>query len=135
MPGPNMKSDTNIKLPLSFIIFALHCLRCVANHLFFNSSELLSWNVSDSENLDVSSLPIIRICSHDSNGCDVSIDSSCLFNIHLESKIGFIQFLITAIGITSLLILGFRTNIAVHGGALVVIGILIFIFQMAKTIV
>ena len=32
------------------------------------------------------------------------------------------------------LLLGFRTNIAVHGGALVVIGILIFIFQMTKTI-
>ena len=32
------------------------------------------------------------------------------------------------------LLLGFRTNITVHGGALVVIGILIFIFQMTKTI-
>ena len=30
------------------------------------------------------------------------------------------------------LLLGFRTNIAVHGGALVVISILIFIFQMTK---
>ena len=51
-----------------------------------------------------------------------------------NQKLGFIQFFITAIGLTSFaILLGFRTNIAVYGGALVVIGILIFIFQMTKT--
>ena len=134
MPGPNMKSDTNIKLPLSFIVFALLAFSVSQIILFFNSTELLNWNVSDSESLDVCPLPLIRICGHDSNGCDVSIDSGCLFNIDLESKTWFTQFFITAIGLTSFaILLGFRTNIAVYGGALVVIGILIFIFQMFKT--
>ena len=40
MPGPSMKSDTNIKLPLGFIIFALLAFAVSQIILFFNSSEI-----------------------------------------------------------------------------------------------
>ena len=42
MPGAYLKSDTNIKLPLSFIVFALIAFAVSQIILVFNSPELLT---------------------------------------------------------------------------------------------
>jgi hypothetical protein len=134
MPGPSMKSDTNIKLPLGFIIFALLAFAVSQIILFFNSSELL---------VGMFRIPKIWMSAHflllgfavmTAMGAMYQLVPVAFLTSIWNQKLGFIQFFITAIGLTSFaLLLGFRTNIAVHGGALVVIGILIFIFQIAKT--
>ena len=134
MPGPSMKSDTNIKLPLGFIIFALLAFAVSQIILFFNSSELL---------VGMFRIPKIWMSAHflllgfavmTAMGAMYQLIPVAFLTSIWNQKLGFIQFFITAIGLTSFaLLLGFRTNIAVHGGALVVIGILIFIFQMTKT--
>lgn len=134
MPGPSMNSDTNIKLPLGFIIFALLAFAVSQIILFFNSSELL---------VGMFRIPKIWMSAHflllgfavmTAMGAMYQLIPVAFLTSIWNQKLGFIQFFITAIGLTSFaLLLGFRTNIAVHGGALVVIGILIFIFQMTKT--
>ena len=124
MPGPSMKSDTNIKLPLGFIIFALLAFTVSQIILFFNSSELL---------VGMFRIPKIWMSAHflllgfavmTAMGAMYQLIPVAFLTSIWNQKLGFIQFFITAIGLTSFaLLLGFRTNIAVHGGALVVIGI------------
>src|SRR5690606_33551497 len=48
---------------------------------------------------------------------------------------GFVQFAVTAIGLSSFaILLGYRPNLAIHGAILFIIGVLMFLFQMAMTL-
>ncbi len=134
MPGPNMKSDTNIKLPLSFIVFALIAFSVSQIILFFNSTELLQGMFRIPKVWMSAHFLLLGFAVMTAMGAMYQLIPVTFLTSIWNQKLGFAQFFITAIGLTSFaILLGYRTNIAVYGGALVVIGILIFIFQMFKT--
>ncbi|WP_338472419.1 hypothetical protein R4Z10_06645 [Niallia sp. XMNu-256] len=135
MPGSNMKSDTNVKLPLSFIVFALIAFAASQIILFFNSSELLEGMFRIPKVWMSAHFLLLGFAVMTAMGAMYQLIPVTFLTSIWNQRLGFVQFFITAIGLTSFaILLGYRTNIAVYGGALVVIGILIFIFQMAKTI-
>lgn len=135
MLGTSIKSDTNIKLPFSFIIFALIAFVFSQIILFINSNELVN---------GLFRIPNIWMSAHflllgfavmTAMGAMYQLVPVAFLTPIWNQKFGFIQFFITAIGIVSFaFLLGFKTNIAIHAGGLVVLGILMFIFQMAKTL-
>src|SRR5690625_2800478 len=52
-----------------------------------------------------------------------------------NEKFGFIQFFVTASGITSFaVLLGYKPNIAIIGAILAVIGVMMFIVKLKKTL-
>lgn len=135
MPGPNLKSDTNIKLPLGFIIFALVAFVASQIILFGNSHELLGGQFRIPDVWMSAHFLLLGFAVMTAMGAMYQLIPVAFLTSIWNQTFGFIQLFITSIGIGSFaLLLGFRTNLAVHGGALAVIGILMFIFQMAKTL-
>lgn len=131
----SLKSDTNIKLPLAFILYALIAFVVAQAVLLLNSDLLVSSQFR---------LPSLWMGAHFLLlGFAVMIAMGAMYQLVpvafltpiWNQKLGYIQFIITVIGITSLtLLLGFQPSYAVYGGILTIIGIILFIFQMAMTI-
>ena len=131
----SLKSDTNIKLPLAFILYALIAFVVAQAVLLLNSDLLVSSQFR---------LPSLWMGAHFLLlGFAVMIAMGAMYQLVpvafltpiWNQKLGYIQFVITVIGITSLtLLLGFQPSYAVYGGILTIIGIILFIFQMAMTI-
>ncbi|MFC4559294.1 hypothetical protein ACFO3D_13930 [Virgibacillus kekensis] len=136
MPGGGLKSDTNIKLPLAFILYALAAL-VVSQAILFFSSDILA--------MGQFRIPDIWMGAHFLLlGYAVMIAMGAMYQLvpvaFLTSiwsqKFGYVQFLITATGVTIFAImLGVMPENALYGGIIAIIGILMFIFQMAKTII
>lgn len=130
-----MKSDTNIKLPLAFIIYALIALVVAQVILFFNSDLLLAGQFR---------LPDIWMGAHFLLlGFAVMIAMGAMYQLVpvafltpiWSQKFGFLQFILTAAGVTLFAVmLGFQPAKAIYGGILAIIGIILFIIQMVNTI-
>ncbi|WP_240510185.1 hypothetical protein [Virgibacillus profundi] len=135
MPGMSMKSDTNVKLPLAFIIYALIALVVAQAILFFNNDLLLAGQFR---------LPDIWMGAHFLLlGYAVMIAMGAMYQLVpvafltpiWSQKLGYIQFIITAIGVTLFaILLGVQPDNAIYGGILAIIGIIMFIIQMVQTI-
>ncbi|WP_088049729.1 hypothetical protein [Virgibacillus dakarensis] len=135
MPGTSMKSDTNIKLPLAFILYALIALVAAQIILFVNNDLLAAGNFR---------IPDIWMGAHFLLlGYAVMIAMGAMYQLVpvafltpiWNQTFGFIQFLVTAIGITVFaLLLGLKPDQAIYGGIMAIIGIIMFVIQMAKTI-
>lgn len=135
MVGTNVKTDTNVKLPLSFILYGLFAFVAAQFILFFNSKDLLT---------GLFRIPKIWMSAHffmlgfavmTAMGAMYQLVPVVFLTPIWNQAFGFLQFFLTAIGITVFaFLLGYKTNIAVYGGLLTVIGILMFLFQMGKTI-
>lgn len=131
----SLKSDTNIKLPLAFILYALIAFVVAQGVLLLNSDLLVSSQFR---------LPSLWMGAHFLLlGFAVMIAMGAMYQLVpvafltpiWNQKLGYLQFIITVVGITSLtLLLGFQPSHAFYGGILTIIGITLFIFQMAMTI-
>ncbi len=135
MNEANLKTDTNIKLPLSFIIFALIAFAASQIVLFVNSGDLLAGEFR---------LPKIWMSAHfmllgfalmTAMGAMYQLIPVTFLTPIWNQGFGFVQFAVTAIGLSSFaILLGYRPNLAIHGAILFIIGVLMFLFQMAMTL-
>lgn len=130
-----IKTSTNIKIPLSFILFGLAAFVFAQWILFVESGELVSGQFRIPAVWMSAHLLILGFCVMIAMGAMYQLVPVAFLTPVWNQTFGFIQFFVTASGIAVFsLLLGFRTNIAVYGGALAVIGVLMFIFQMIKTL-
>ena len=133
--NPSPKSATNIKLPISFIVYALFAFSCSQIILFMNSSDMLIGQFR---------LPDIWMGAHFLLlGFAVMVAMGAMYQLVpvafltpiWNETFGFIQFGITALGVGFFsTLLSFKPSIAIYGGMLVVIGVVMFIIQMVITI-
>ncbi|WP_390360012.1 hypothetical protein [Virgibacillus byunsanensis] len=130
-----MKSDTDIKLPLSFILYALVALVLSQIVLFISNDALLASQFR---------VPDIWMGAHFLLlGWAVMIVMGAMYQLVpvafltpiWNQAFGYVQFIVTALGITVFsILLGTKPDMAIYGGIVAITGILMFIFQMAKTI-
>ncbi|MDL4840587.1 hypothetical protein [Aquibacillus rhizosphaerae] len=131
----NKKSETNIKLPLSFIFFGLIAF-VVSQFIFFINSDALTNGVFR--------LPEILMGAHFLLlGWIVMVIMGAMYQLVpvvfltpiWSEKLGVVQLIITTVGIISFsLLLGFNISIAVYGAVILIIGILLFLWQMIMTL-
>ncbi|WP_164669489.1 hypothetical protein [Virgibacillus doumboii] len=134
-PGGSLKSDTNIKLPLSFILYALAALVVSQIILFLNNDVLAMGQFR---------IPDIWMGAHFLLlGYAVMIAMGAMYQLVpvaflapiWNQTFGFIQFYVTAIGVTAFaLLLGLAPEHALYGGIVAIIGIIMFVIQMVNTI-
>jgi len=135
MPGSSMSSSTNIKLPLSFIIFGIVTFVLAQTILLFGTDVLsigqfrvpLVWSGAHFLLLGFA----VMICM----GAMYQLVPVAFLTPIWNQTFGIFQFIVTVIGfIAFAVLLGLNVPYAVYGGMIAVIGILMFIFQMLKTL-
>ncbi|MBU5342410.1 hypothetical protein [Caldifermentibacillus hisashii] len=135
MMETNMKTDTNIKLPISFILYGLAALVVSQLILFLNSSDLIEGQFRIPDIWMAVHFLMLGFAVMTAMGAMYQLVPVAFLTPIWNQTFGFIQFFITAVGMTLFaILLGFHTNIAIYGGILAIIGILMFLFQMIKTI-
>lgn len=135
MNEANFKTDTNIKLPLGFIIFALVAFATSQVILFVNSGEVLVGEFRMPKIWMSAHFLLLGFAVMTAMGAMYQLVPVTFLTPIWNQAFGFFQFAVTAVGIASFaLLLGYRTNLALHGGILFIIGVLMFLFQMAKTL-
>ncbi|WP_226376957.1 hypothetical protein [Oceanobacillus halotolerans] len=132
---PQMKTETNIKLPFSFILYGLVALVLSQVILFISNDALVAGQFR---------IPDIWMGAHFLLlGWAVMIVMGAMYQLVpvafltpiWNETFGFIQFGVTAVGITAFsILLGFKPDSAIYGGMLAILGVLMFLFQMLKTI-
>ncbi|NIK27045.1 hypothetical protein FHS45_000136 [Thalassobacillus devorans] len=130
-----IKTETNIKLPLAFILFGLVSFALAQSLLWINTSALSS---------GVFRMPDLWMAAHFLLlGWAVMVVMGAMYQLVpvafltpiWNEKFGFLQFFITAIGVAGLSItLSVKPGVAIFAGVLTVIGILMFLFQIAMTL-
>lgn len=134
IPNNNLKSDTNIKLPIGFIVSALIAFVVSQIILVVNSSELLAGQFRIPDIWMSAHFLLLGFAVMVAMGAMYQLVPVAFLTKIWNEKFGFVQFFVTVIGILLLAIfLGFKPDIAIYGGALTVIGVLMFIVQMVNT--
>jgi len=131
----NLGSETNIKLPFSFILFSLIALVLSQILLLVNGQLMASGNFR---------IPVIWSSAHllvlgwslmAAMGSMYQLVSVVFLTKIWNEKFGFIQFFVTAIGIVSFSgMLYWSPQNAMLPGILMLLGILMFLFQMFMTL-
>src|SRR5690625_5102852 len=135
MPGANMKTSTNVMLPMGFIMFALLSFGASQIILLFHTDMLLIgtfrvpslWMVTHFLILVVAVM-VVRVAMYQ------LVPVAFLKSIDSQPY-GFSQFAVTIIDFTSFtLLLGLLPDYAIYRAFIVVVGILNFLYQMFLTI-
>lgn len=131
----NLKTDTNIKIPIGFICFGLISFVVAQLIIFINSNELLIGQFRIPQIWMSAHILVLGFAVMVAMGAAYQLVPVVFLTPIWNQTFGFIQFFVIAVGISAFaLMLGFRTNVAYHGAALLVLGILMFLFQMAMTL-
>ncbi|WP_458415321.1 hypothetical protein ACNQFZ_05455 [Schinkia sp. CFF1] len=133
MPGL-AKTETNVKLPFSFIIYSL---------LAFSASQIILIFSGDFITTGAFRIPPLWMVAHllvlgwalmGAMGAMYQLVPVAFLTPIWNETFGFIQFVITAIGITSFaLSFVFNPKLTMVTGLITLIGVLLFLFQMAMT--
>lgn len=135
IPNQQMKSETNIKLPIFFIVYALLAFVTSQIILFLNSSELLIGQFRMPDIWASAHFLLLGFAVMVSMGAMYQLVPVAFLTPIWNETFGFIQFFITAIGFALLsILLGVKPDIAVYGGIITVLGVFMFIMQMILTI-
>jgi len=136
MPNANLKSDTNIKLPLSFIVYALIAFVVSQIILFVNSSQLLAGQFRIPDIWMSAHFLLLGFAVMVAMGAMYQLVPVAFLTPIWNEKFGFVQFFVTALGVGLFaILLGVKPNMAIYGGIPAIIGVIMFIFQMTKTLV
>jgi hypothetical protein len=134
-PNPNLNSATNIKLPISFIVYAL--LAFVSSQIIFtmNSSEMLNGQFRIPEIWMGAHFLLLGFAVMVAMGAMYQLVPVAFLTPIWSERFGIIQFGVTALGVALLsILLSFQPTKAIFGGILVIVGIIMFILQMFLTI-
>src|SRR5690625_4486930 len=133
--GTGLTTETNIKLPLGFILYAL--LAFVASQwiLFFNSDLLTAGQFRLPDIWMGAHFLLLGYAAMIAMGAMYQLVPVAFLTPIWNQKLGFVQLVITITGITLFsVLLGIYPDYAIYGGVLAILGILLFILQMGKTI-
>jgi len=131
-----IQSETDIKLPLAFIVYGLFALAIAQGILFFSSDFLLSGQFRIPDIWMGAHFLLLGFAVMIAMGAMYQLVPVAFLTPIWNQKFGYVQFIITAIGIGWFAIsLGTSPSNAIYGGILTVIGITLFIIQMANTII
>lgn len=137
MPGLSglSKTETNIKLPFSFIIYSLLAFSASQIILIFSGDFLTNGAFRIPPLWMVAHLLVLGWALMVAMGAMYQLVPVAFLTPIWNEKFGFIQFGITAIGITSFaLSLVFSPKLTMITGLITLIGVLMFIYQMAMTL-
>ncbi|MBU6079933.1 hypothetical protein [Allobacillus halotolerans] len=130
-----IKSDTAIKLPISFILCALVAFVTSLFILLVNSQELLAGQFRFPEIWMGAHFLLLGFAVMIAMGAMYQLVPVAFLTPIWNQSFGFVQFYVTVVGIIFLsIMLGINPSLAIYGGILTVIGILMFTFQMLKTL-
>lgn len=116
-------------------MFALVAFVASLMILFFNSSELLGGQFRIPQIWMSAHFLLLGFAVMVAMGAMYQLVPVAFLTPIWNQTFGFYQFFVTAIGIGSFsILLGIKPDIAIYGGILTIIGILMFIFQMVKTL-
>ncbi|MEQ6375467.1 hypothetical protein RZN25_01280 [Bacillaceae bacterium S4-13-56] len=134
-PGLSMKTETNAKLPFSFILFSLIGF-ITAQWFLFSNSEFLAQGIYRTPNLWMAAhFLILSWAVMVVMGAMYQLVPVAFLTPIWSEKFGFFQFVVTAIGIIGLSVtFSIRPTFAIYPGILAIVGILLFLFQMFMTI-
>jgi hypothetical protein len=132
---PQLSNETNIRLPLSFIIFSIVALVTSQVILLFNGHMVIDGIFRTPAILSSAHLLILGWALMVAMGAMYQLVPVAFLTPIWSEKFGFIQFWITAIGFGGFgITLSFSPTISIFTGSLAVIGILLFLVQMFMTI-
>ncbi|GAB3789920.1 hypothetical protein [Virgibacillus kimchii] len=135
MLGAGFKTETNIKLPLGFILYALLALTASQWILFLNSDLLTAGQFRFPEIWMGAHFLLLGYAAMIAMGAMYQLVPVAFLTPIWSQKLGFVQLIITIIGVTLFsILLGTTPQYAIYGGILAILGILLFILQMGKTI-
>ncbi|MCC3355567.1 hypothetical protein [Bacillus sp. REN16] len=131
---PQLSNETDIRLPLSFIIFSVVALVTSQVILLFNGHVVIDGNFRTFPLLSSAHLLILGWALMVAMGAMYQLVPVAFLTPIWSEKFGFIQFWVTAIGIGGFgITLSFSPAISIFTGSLAVIGILLFLVQMFMT--
>src|SRR5699024_7721112 len=135
MPQAGLSSSTNIKLPLSFILYGLMAFIAAQMTLFVRHDALTEGFFRTPDIWMGAHFLLLGFAVMIAMGAMYQLIPVALLTTIWNETFGFIQLGITIIGITGFaILLGVFPQHAIYGGMLTIIGVLMFIFQMIKTI-
>ncbi|WP_164215149.1 hypothetical protein [Virgibacillus sp. YIM 98842] len=133
--GTGLASETNIKLPLGFILYGLLALVTSQWILFFNSDLLTAGQFRIPDIWMGAHFLLLGYAAMIAMGAMYQLVPVAFLTPIWSQKLGFVQLVVTIIGITLFsVLLGTASDYAIYGGIPVILGILLFILQMWKTI-
>ncbi|MBL4953792.1 hypothetical protein RCG24_03135 [Neobacillus sp. OS1-32] len=131
----NLGSETNFKLPFSFILFSLIALIASQIMLLFNGQMVTGGSFRIPGIWSAAHLLVLGWALMIAMGAMYQLVPVAFLTKIWSEKLGFIQFFITAIGVISFAVtLYFSPQHALIPGILTLLGILMFIFQMLMTL-
>lgn len=134
MSQTNFKTDTTIKLPLSFIIFALVTFVTSQVILLISSNALTSGQFRIPEIWMSTHFLLLGFALMVAMGAMYQLVPVTFLTPIWNQSFGIIQFIVTATGIALFsILLGLKPHLAIYGGVLAIIGIIMFIVQMVNT--
>ncbi len=135
MLGPQMKTSTNVILPISFILFALLSFGAAQITLLFNTDILINGSFRVPSLWMATHFLLLGFATMVVMGAMYQLVPVALLTPIFSEKLGFIQMIITIIGCTIFpILLGTKPGIAMYGAVIVIIGIVLFLAQMVLTI-
>lgn len=135
MMPQSMGSETNIKLPFSFILFSVLAIVSSQIILLFNGETLLNGNFRVPAIWSVAHLFILGWALMIAMGAMYQLVPVAFLTPIWNEKFGFLQFAVTSIGIVWFAAaLYFSPHQALLPGIIMLLGILMFLFQMAMTL-
>ncbi|WP_453990499.1 hypothetical protein [Bacillus nitroreducens] len=131
---PQLSNETDIRLPLSFIIFSIVALIASQVILLFNGHIVIEGNFRTPAILSSAHLLILGWALMVTMGAMYQLVPVAFLTPIWNEKFGFAQFWVTAIGFGGFgITLSFSPTLSIFTGSLAVIGILLFLFQMFMT--
>jgi hypothetical protein len=134
-PGGSVSSETNIKLPLSFIFYALFAFVASQWILLFNNDLLTGGQFRFPEIWMGAHFLLLGFAAMVAMGAMYQLVPVAFLTPIWSQRLGLAQLIITITGITIFsVLLGTAPQHAIYGGILTILGILLFLLQMGKTI-
>ncbi|WP_449539430.1 hypothetical protein [Ferdinandcohnia sp. Marseille-Q9671] len=131
---PQLSNETDIRLPLSFIIFSVVALLASQIILLFNGHMMIEGNFRTPALLSSAHLLILGWALMVAMGAMYQLVPVAFLTPIWNERFGFVQFWITAIGFGGFgVTLSFSPTISIFTGSLAVSGILLFLIQMFMT--
>jgi len=135
MPSMNAKTETNIKLPLAFILYSLIAFVVSQWILFQNIDHFIGGTYRTPDLWMGAHFLLLGWAVMVVMGAMYQLVPVAFLTPIWNERFGFLQFGITAIGITTFAIfLGMKPDLAIHAGGFAVLGIVMFLFQILMTI-
>lgn len=135
IPQLSSNTETNIKLPFSFIFYSLIAFMSSQFILLFENASIISGVFRTPEIWSGAHFLLIGWALMVAMGAMYQLVPVVFLSPIWSEKLGFLQFVVTAIGITSFaLSFVFYPGYIFITGIITLVGILLFIFQMVMTI-